>query len=81
LNYATVAVLLYRCAEVRRKFAEFDRDGNGIVTMEEAHEILQRELGFTPMQSVSLVRRYDVNGDGQLNYDEFALFYAKVKVK
>jgi Ca2+-binding EF-hand superfamily protein len=49
--------------------------------MEEAHEILQRELGFTPMQSVSLVRRYDVNGDGQLNYDEFALFYAKVKVK
>jgi len=70
-----------RRAEVRRKFAEFDRDGSGTVTVDEAHEILQRELSFTPKQSIDLVRRYDLNGDGQLDYEEFVHFYAKVKNK
>ena len=68
-------------AEIRRKFAEYDGDGNGQVTVEEAHEILRRELAFTPEQSIQLVKRYDKNGDGQLSYDEFVKFYFKVKSK
>ena len=68
-------------AEIRRKFMEYDQDGNGVVTMQEAHDILQKELSFSPQQSIELVRRYDKNGDGQLSYEEFAKFYDKVKSK
>lgn len=62
-------------------FAEFDKDGNGKVSMQEAHEVLKKELGFSSMQSINLVSRYDINGDDQLNYEEFVLFYAKIKPK
>jgi len=74
-------VLYGRRAEVRRQFVKYDRDGDGLVSLEEAHGVLQRQLGFSVDQSVDLVRRYDSNGDGQLNYEEFARFYAKVKAK
>ena len=68
-------------AEMRRKFVEYDVDGNGQVSVEEAHDILRRELAFTPEQSIQLVKRYDKNGDGQLSYEEFVKFYFKVKSK
>ena len=68
-------------AEIRRKFMEYDCDGNGRVTVEEAHEILRKELAFTPEQSIQLVKRYDKNGDGELSYDEFVKFYYKVRSK
>jgi Ca2+-binding EF-hand superfamily protein len=60
---------------------EFDTDGNGVVTMDEAHKILQKELSFTPKQSIELVRKYDKNGDGELSYEEFVKFYEKVQNK
>jgi len=66
---------------VRRQFADYDRDGDGLVSLEEAHGVLQRQLGFSVEQSVALVQRYDRNGDGKLNYEEFVRFYAKVKTK
>ncbi len=68
-------------AEIRRRFQEYDQDGNGQVSAEEAHEILRKELSFNPEQSIKLVQRYDKNGDGQLSYEEFVIFYSKVKAK
>ena len=60
---------------------EFDKDGNGKVSVDEAHEILARELAFTPEQSRDMIHRYDKNGDGNLSYEEFVKFYSKVKAK
>ena len=60
---------------------EYDADGNGYVSAEEAHDILEKELAFTPDQSASLLKRYDKNGDGQLSYEEFTRFYSKVRAK
>ena len=68
-------------ADIRRKFAEFDTDGSGEVTASEAHQILEKELAFTPQQSAELVSRYDKNGDGQLSFEEFVRFYSKVQAK
>jgi len=75
LNMAATSEEEHRRAEIRRKFVEFDKDSSGTVTIEEAHSVLQRELSFTPKQSVDLVRRYDLNGDGQLDYEIRALLY------
>ena len=66
---------------MRRKFMEYDKDGNGVVTFDEAHEILEKELAFTPEQSVQLMKKYDKDGDGELSYEEFVKFYTKVKAK
>jgi len=44
-----------RRAEVRRQFVEFDRDSDGVVSVDEAHNVLQRQLGFTVDQSAKLV--------------------------
>ena len=68
-------------ADMRRKFQEIDRDGNGVVTLDEAHELLHRELAFSHSQTQELVKRYDKNGDGQLSYEEFIRFYTKVRAK
>ena len=58
---------------------EYDKDQDGLVTVDEAHEILSKELAFTPQQSVQLVSKYDKNGDGQLSYEEFVKFYLNVR--
>ena len=64
-------------ADVRRKFQDYDKDGNGVVSLEEAHDILRKELAFTPAQTAELVKKYDKNGDGQLSYEEFIRFYGR----
>ena len=79
--YKIIIITFSRLAKVRHKFQEYDKDGNGVVTMEEAHNILRKELGFSPQQSIELVRRYDKNGDGHLSYEEFVNFYEKVRSK
>ena len=43
---------------MRRQFVEYDRDGDGLVSVEEAHGVLQRQLGFSVDQSVDLARGY-----------------------
>ena len=70
-----------RAAEIRRTFMEYDKDGDGVVTIEEAHDVLRKELAFTVQQSIDLVKRYDQNGDGMLSYEEFVRFYKKVRSK
>ena len=60
---------------------EFDRDGNGFISPDEACTVLSRELGFSPDKTRSLVQQFDKNKDGHLSYDEFIYFYMKVKEK
>jgi len=80
-NSSSITEDEHRTAEIRRKFQEYDEDGNGSISNKEAHEILREEFQFSPEQSKELLLRYDKNGDGQLSYEEFVKFYSKVKAK
>lgn len=80
-NFENISSDEHKMADIRRKFQEFDQDGNGLVSLDEAHDILRKELAFTPVQTEELVKRYDKNGDGHLSYEEFVRFYGKVTSK
>jgi Ca2+-binding EF-hand superfamily protein len=62
------------------KFKEYDRDGNGYITLEEASAILQSPpFNFPPDKVVLLLRKFDKDGNGKLDIEEFADFYAEAK--
>nr|CDS34248.1 calmodulin [Hymenolepis microstoma] len=53
-------------------FKVFDRDGNGFITLSELR-LAMRNLGenLTVEQVEEMIREADVDGDGQINYQEF----------
>lgn len=61
--------------ELKRTFAKLDRTGDGTLTVDEFKRGL-RKLGFeaTEDEMTLLMRRFDKNGDGKVNYKEFARF-------
>ena len=62
------------------KFKEYDRDGNGYISLEEASMILQNKpFNFPADKVVVLLRKFDKDGNGKLDIDEFADFYAEAK--
>jgi calmodulin len=67
--------------EIFATFQEFDKDGDGTITLDEAQEILHEELGFNTEQTKQLINMCDKNKDGVLSYDEFVEFFFKMKEK
>ena len=62
------------------KFKEYDRDGNGYISLQEASTILQNKpFNFPADKVVVLLRKFDKDGNGKLDIDEFADFYAEAK--
>lgn len=73
-------LLLYRKVRLVPKFKEYDRDGNGYISLEEASIILQNKpFNFPADKVVVLLRKFDKDGNGKLDIDEFADFYAEAK--
>eukprot|EP00049_Salpingoeca_infusionum_P018693 m.358361 g.358361 ORF g.358361 m.358361 type:complete len:145 (-) comp18130_c0_seq1:257-691(-) len=58
--------------ELKTAFGVFDRDKNGVITPDEIRALLQ-DLEERPSQQDidDIVQAMDVNGDGQIDYDEF----------
>lgn len=63
---------------IKNVFQRYDKDKSGFVTVNEAHDVLKSELGYTESEARMLMKTYDRNGDGHLNYEEFVAFYSKV---
>jgi len=62
------------------RFKEYDRDGNGYVSLDEATSILQRPpFNFPPSKVGHLLTKFDKDGNGKLDIEEFADFYAEAK--
>lgn len=62
-------------------FAKYDLDGNGFISRNEAEQVLQSVLGFTPAQTNEFLMACDVNYDNKLCYSEFVNFYSKVQAR
>ena len=58
--------------ELIEAFKVFDRDSNGFITSHELRHVMT-SLGesLTPEEIEEMIREADVDGDGQINYDEF----------
>ena len=62
------------------RFKEYDRDGNGYVSLDEATSILQSAPFNFPASKVGhLLTKFDKDGNGKLDIEEFADFYAEAK--
>jgi len=58
--------------EIREAFKVFDKDGNGFISAAELRHVMTN-LGekLTDEEVDEMIREADVDGDGQINYDEF----------
>lgn len=68
-------------AKIFDLFMQYDKDRNGYISYDEAHDVLHDKLGFNAAQSKKLVTLCDKNNDGQLSYEEFISFYTRVQDK
>jgi calmodulin len=59
--------------ELREAFKVFDKDGNGYISAAELRHVMTN-LGekLTDEEVDEMIREADVDGDGQVNYEEFA---------
>ncbi|EGG02964.1 uncharacterized protein MELLADRAFT_65992 [Melampsora larici-populina 98AG31] len=59
-------------AEIREAFKVFDKDGNGFISVEEVERVMSN-LGekLTDEEIQKMHREADVNGDGEISYEEF----------
>ena len=75
----TVIILCFRKMEIYDTFAKYDQNHDGMISVEEAHQVLHQELGFNEEKSKAMINRYDLNQDGRVSYLEFAEFYVAVE--
>ncbi|CAG2235454.1 calmodulin-like [Mytilus edulis] len=58
--------------QFRDAFREFDKDGNGVITMKEFKKAMAK-LGnkLSDKQVKQMIKEVDLDGDGEINYKEF----------
>jgi len=62
-----------RAEDIVEAFRAFDKDGNGVITAAEI-KVSMEAMGqkLTDAEVQDMIREADVNGDGLINYEEFA---------
>ncbi|XP_076463651.1 uncharacterized protein LOC143295873 [Babylonia areolata] len=64
--------------EYRAAFKVMDKDGNGSISAEELGSILRAKgASVTDQQVTDLIKTYDSNGDGDIDFDEFTKLLAE----
>jgi len=59
-------------SKIRESFRRFDRDHSGALNMAEFREVLhQFNFDVSDQELITIMRKFDPNGDGSIRYDEF----------
>ena len=62
--------------EIEKEFRRIDLDNNGFISPSEMKQALARhEKDFSDFEMEGMIKLADVNGDGQLDYEEFSRLY------
>ena len=66
--------------EIKKAFREFDKDGNGFISPAELRHFME-ENGekLTDEEAEDQIKEADIDGDGQINYEEFYFLMASTK--
>ena len=64
--------------EIKEAFKVFDKDGNGFISAAELRHVMTN-LGekLTDEEVDEMIREADIDGDGQINYEEFVKMVSK----
>lgn len=67
--------------EIEEAFKVFDKDGNGYISSTELRHVMT-SLGekLTDEEVDEMIREADINGDGQINYQEFVKMMVNSKL-
>ena len=66
--------------DLKKAFSSFDTNQNGLLDVDEIGGLVNQILnGISPGQIQALLDRFDVNGDGQLTYEEFLAYLLERK--
>jgi len=76
------AASLEEVAEMKEVFACFDKDSSGSVTTAElGHVLKSMNKNYNDSELKRIVGKFDVNGDGQIDFDEFLTMMTKTEKK
>lgn len=68
--------------ELRRVFATFDKNGDGLISQQEMRESFDTlRLCMSDEELLYTIRTVDVNGDGSVDFDEFVTLYQSMNCK
>jgi len=68
--------------ELREAFAVFDKDGGGTISRQELGAVLRAfDKNFSDDQLKKIVSKFDVDGDGQIDFAEFLAMMTKQERK
>ncbi|XP_070549527.1 calmodulin-2-like [Ptychodera flava] len=82
-EYLTRAALFFSGSKTEgylAAFNVFDKDGNGFITASELREVLAGfDLKMTDEEVEEMIKKYDIDKDGQVKFDEFAKMMSNIK--
>ena len=62
---------------VLQAFQHFDSDHSGFISPEEVEQALKKLGGASSADAAEMVKQYDINNDGQIDYNEFVQMLRK----
>mmetsp|Transcript_10583 Transcript_10583/g.7908 ORF Transcript_10583/g.7908 Transcript_10583/m.7908 type:complete len:151 (+) Transcript_10583:1069-1521(+) len=66
---------------LKTAFAIFDKDDNGFISAQEVKQVLDHGKKFDERVWDNIIREVDINGDGEISYQEFEKMMEKLLLK